>query len=134
MARAWTTATLGLGVTLGACDGATGASDVLCTTPVELSVTVGGAPRAAWTPGCLVQQVEVFEAIAPSAGGPQTRWAFVAPRGGFAPPITYGQVPVGADVGLQAVPLVVGHTYLVRLSMTELVGSSSVVGEAAFTR
>jgi hypothetical protein len=31
-------------------------------------------------------------------------------------------------------PLVSGHRYLVQLSMTEIVGSSSIVGEGGFTR
>jgi hypothetical protein len=117
-----------------ACDGNSGPSGALCTAPVEVSVTTGSSAQIAWTPACRVQQVLVFESIQPSVGGPQLRWGVQTASGGIASPLRYGQVPAGAQVILAAEPLVSGHHYAVQLSMTELVGNSTVVGEGGFVR
>jgi hypothetical protein len=45
-------------------------------------------------------------------------------------PLTYGQVPVGAESLLPAEALVPGHHYVVQLGMMEVVGSSSIAGAA----
>ena len=117
-----------------ACDGNSGPSGALCTAPVEVSVATGSSSQITWTPGCLVQQLLVFESIPPSVGGPQLRWGVHTPSGGIASPLRYGQVPSGAQVILAAEPLVGGHAYTVQLSMIELVGNSTVVGEGGFVR
>jgi hypothetical protein len=120
-------------VTLGGCDGSSGPSSALCSTAVEVSVTVAASPEITWTPACLVQQVEVVESVVPSVGGSQPRWALEKATG-IAAPLRYARVPAGARVLLAAEPLVSGHHYVVQLSMAEIVGNSSIVGEGGFTR
>jgi hypothetical protein len=117
-----------------ACDGSSGPSDTLCTAPVQVSVAPGSATQITWTPACRVQQVLVFESLPPSVGGPQLRWGVHMASAGIAPPLRYGQVPAGAQVILAAAPLVSGHPYSVQLSMDELVGNTTIVGEAGFVR
>jgi hypothetical protein len=105
----------------------------LCTTPVAVTVAGGLSPQITWTPASLVQ-VLVLESIPPSVGGSQPRWAVQKVSGGIASPIRYGQVPSGAQVTLAAEPLMSERSYVVQLSMTELVGNSSIVGEVGSTR
>ena|ERR1051325_2165412 len=88
-----------------------------CTGPVTLTATSGLEPSFAWSPNCLVDQVTVEEDIAPSAGGPQSRWiiqARVTGQGARAP-LSYGQVPTPMEELLSATPLVAGHEYSVRV-------------------
>jgi len=116
------------------CAGSSPPSSALCSTPVEVSVAGSSFPQITWTPVCLVQQVLVLESIPPSLGGPRPRWAVARATGGIAPPLRYGQVPPGAQVTLAAEPLISGHHYVVQVSMTEIVGNSTIVGEGGFTR
>jgi hypothetical protein len=125
---------LAFGLAIAGCDGNSGPSGALCTAPVAVSVAGGLSPQITWTPACLVQQVLVLESIPPSVGGPQPRWAVQQVSGGIASPVHYGQVPSGAQVTLAAEALMSGRSYVVQLSMTELVGSSSIVGEVGFNR
>ena len=46
----------------------------------------------------------------------------------------YGQALNGAQVVLPAEPLASGASYIVDVSMVELVGSSTIVGEQSFVR
>jgi hypothetical protein len=131
---AWTGIAISIGLVLSGCDGSPGPSAALCTTLVEVTVAVNATPRISWTPQCLVKQVVVSEAIAPSAGGPQPRWAVRSLGGGMASPVAYGQAPAGAETLLAAEALLPDHQYMVQLGMTEVVGTSSIVGEGAFTR
>lgn len=50
MSKAWAAAALSMRLVLGACDGNAGPSAALCSTPIEVSVTLGVAPQTAWTP------------------------------------------------------------------------------------
>ena len=124
---------INLGLAASACDGSSGPATVLCSTPVEVSVTTAATPRFTWAPQCLVQQVVVLEPIAPSVGGSPERWA-LQKLSGIASPLAYGQVPVGAELLLPAEALVPGHHYVVQLGMMEVVGSSNIVAEGAFSR
>jgi hypothetical protein len=125
---------IAFGLAIAASDRNSSPSSALYTTPVEVSVATGSSTQITWTPACLVQQVLVFESIPPSLGGPQLRWGVHRASGGIASPLRYGQVPAGAQEILAAQPLVSGHSYLVQVSMTELVGNSTVVGEGGFVR
>src|SRR5207237_10539520 len=67
-----------IGLAVGAvarCASSSGPSLPPCTDPVTLTATTALEPGFAWTPNCLVDQVTLEENIAPSAGGPQARWA-----------------------------------------------------------
>jgi hypothetical protein len=124
--------TLSLAAALSSCDGGTGTS-ALCDTPVAMSVTSGAVPQFSWDPSCLVEKVYVYEARAPSVGGPRLIWG-IDRASGLAPPIRYGQAPAGVQVILPPEPLVSGRSYLVELGMTEIVGNSSIVGEHGFVQ
>lgn len=122
----------GLAVALGGCDGSSGPSP-LCDAQVAVSVTNGPVPQFAWNRPCLVQGIYVFVASAPSVGGPRLVWG-VERAAGISPPVRYGQALNGAQVVLPAEPLASGASYIVDVSMVELVGSSTIVGEQSFVR
>ena len=128
-------ALIGLASMVGAlfgCDASNGIS-ALCDTQVAVTVANGTVPQFNWTAPCLVQRVHVYVASAPSVGGPRPIWG-IERAGGIAPPVTYGQTPVGAQVLLPPEPLESGAHYLVEVSMTEFVGNSMIVGEQGFVR
>jgi hypothetical protein len=119
-------------VALLGCDGTSDPSS-LCDTQVTMSVTNGTVPQFAWTESCLVQRVQVLVASAPSVGGPRPIWG-IEWAGGIAAPVRYGEAPFGAQVLLPAEPLISGASYLVEVSMIELVGNSTIVGRQGFVR
>src|SRR5947207_3278620 len=99
------------------CSGATGPTLAACTTPVTVTTTSTVDPTFSWAPNCLVDQVTVEEDIAPSAGGPQTRWIITArvTGQGTGAPLGYGQVPPAMQEVVSPISLVAGHEYSVRV-------------------
>jgi hypothetical protein len=130
MSRRWQLAALAIAVApLLRCSDATDPNVLPCTGAVALTATSTGTPSFAWTPNCLVDQVAVEENIAPSAGGPQPRWAIqsrVTGRGTRSP-LGYGQVPLSMEELLSAAALVTGHQYSVRVY-----ANTTQVGVATF--
>src|SRR5688572_6186782 len=126
----WQLAAIGLAVgALARCASSNGPSLTPCTDPVTLTATSALEPSFAWTPNCLVDQVTLEENIAPSAGGPQPRWAIRSRVAGHGTrsPLRYGDVPATMEELLSPATLVAGHEYSVRVF-----ASTVLVGQAVF--
>ena len=94
---------------------------------MTLTATTALEPGFVWTPNCLVDQDTLEENIAPSAGGPQARWAIRSrvTGQGTPSPLRYGDVP--ASMKERAVTLVAGYEYSARVF-----AGTVVVGHAVF--
>jgi hypothetical protein len=105
----------------------------LCSAPIDIEVSAGTTPTFTWDPVCSVEGMFVEDQRAPSVGGPQAQWGFVARAGyRFEPPVVYGTEPSGAEVTVTAVPLMAGRLYTVKILMNQLVGTTNIVGTKSF--
>lgn len=128
--RKWQLAVVGVAVgALVRCSSSNGPSLAPCTAQVTLTATSGLQPRFTWTPNCLVDEVTLEENIAPSAGGPQPRWAIRSRMTGQGTrsPLLYGVVPATMEEVLSPATLVAGHEYSARVY-----GGTTLVGVLVF--
>ncbi len=128
--RTWQLAAVGLGLgALAGCASSNGPNLPPCAGPVTLAATSALEPSFAWTPNCLVDQLTLEEDIAPSAGGPQPRWAMRSrvTGHGIPGPLRYGDVPASMEELLSPATLVAGREYSARVF-----AGTVVVGQAVF--
>jgi hypothetical protein len=95
-----------------------------CTGTVSISVTAGTTPSFSWTPECLVNEF----LVEPTARGIGDRWSF---HGTAAPPVRYGVLPAGAQLGRSPEPLIQGTEY--RVVLRQGSGASSFLAVRNFT-
>ena len=101
-----------------------------CSGRVTVTATASLSPTLSWTPNCLVDQLVMEEALPPSVGGVHVVWLISARAQGqgAASPLGYGRVPASMREATAAEPLVMGHSYRIRVS-----AGSAAVGEIPFT-
>jgi hypothetical protein len=116
---------IGLLVTCAGCKDSEGPTDnvVPCTETVAITVSPGTTPTFSWTPLCLIDEL----LIEPTASGIGDRWSF---EGSAKPPIQYGELPPGAQLGRSPEPLVQGNQYRIVLRHS---GASPFVAVQTFT-
>ncbi|PYP52452.1 MAG: hypothetical protein DMD45_04340 [Gemmatimonadetes bacterium] len=115
---------------LARCTDTTGPSLGPCSGSVTVTATASLSPTLSWTPNCLIDQLVIDEPLPPSVGGVHAVWAISArtPGEGAAAPLRYGTVPASMQESVAAEPLIMGHSYRIRIS-----GSGAPVGEVPFT-
>ena len=130
--HSWIWRYLGVGFALWAlarCTDATGLSLGLCSGTVAVTATASLSPTVSWTPNCLIDQLVIEEPLPPSVGGVHSVWVITArtPGQGQAAPIRYGSVPASMEELVASEPLVMGHSYRIRVS-----ASGAALGEIPF--
>lgn len=104
---------LGAIMALGCKESAGPATIVPCTGTVSISVNAATSqPRFSWTPACSVSSIVIMSA--PAAGRPTEHWRVVADKTVINPPVTFGQLPTGAQ-SISLVPLVGNQDYHVSI-------------------
>jgi hypothetical protein len=94
------------------CGGGGAVSPGDCPGNVSVTVTSGTAPTFSWTPACLANKFQVVKYVETEVGlGWTTVWSLGFEGTGISPPIVYGVVPSGVEVGTPAQPLLPGNRY-----------------------
>jgi hypothetical protein len=95
-----------------------------CTGPVTLSVTTGTTPTFSWVPRC-----QLFFVIVEPAESGSDLWSIITrSENTLAPPVTYGEVPAGAEETDPPVPLEAGTAY--KVAVARWTGPGDDDGEA----
>ena len=108
----------------------------LCEEGATVAITVGPGvtPRFEWSPACRVTFLEVQT----TETNPSAWTVFAGPFGppgaiGIVPPVTYGTVPPGAIDFADAESLETGTTYVLVLSVIDILAGEYEVGRREFT-
>jgi hypothetical protein len=135
-----TSKTLGLALTLRALlfslilliscgsENPTGPIVPVCDSSIVVTVSEGAAPVIDWSPDC-----RLFRILVEADGGSADLWnVFTEGSNAILPPVTYGQLPLGATEATSAEALTSGTTY--RVYLFKLTESSSEDGEGVATK
>ena len=122
-----------LGLALGAltrCTDSNAPNLSPCTGTVTVTATASLSPTLSWTPNCLIDHLVLEEPLPPSVGGVHSLWVISARTQGqgAASPLRYRSVPASMQELIAAEPLVMGHSYRIRVS-----AGGAAVGEIPFT-
>jgi hypothetical protein len=78
-----------------------------CSGPVALTATAGTVPSFSWTPQCRL----AFVLVEAPEGGGDVWFIFTPGQNALVPPVTYGELPAGAEEIAAPEPLQAGVTY-----------------------
>jgi hypothetical protein len=114
------------------CSDDTGPGDLPeCSGPVTVAVTAGTTPTFSWTPRCRL----FFVLVEPDESGTDLWSIITRSENAIAPPVTYGEVPDGAEETDPPIPLESGTAYGVGVARWTGPGDDDgeIIGTATFT-